>query len=411
MKATLKYGTFFLSILLFYNCTEEIELETESFESVLVVEGTLTNEFGFQKIKLSRTYFLEENEQNLENNATVKILDSNGGVFNFAQNNEGIYISNIEFKALADVFYSLSITTTDGKQYMSLETELTPISQIDNLYVEYNSTDEQTLVLVDSENQSSGAQYFRYEYEETYKIVVPYYSLFNATVSNVVNNGETFDVELTPKLEDQRTCYSTKSSIGIIQTSTNSLGQDLVYRFPVRSIDKDDSKLRERYSILVKQYVQNLEAYNYYKIIHELGINESILSANQPGYVNGNVESLDNNKEKVIGYFEVSSVSSERLFFNHMDVNISKPPYFYDCEYRTDAAQIINANRNNLKLNYALIGGPQIPNQRQDLYRELTANEPYKYYDNNGVIYNIVSPLCSDCTSFSSTIQPDFWID
>ncbi|WP_299385864.1 DUF4249 domain-containing protein [uncultured Lacinutrix sp.] len=411
MKKNLKYIAFLALTLFIYNCKEEIELETENFESVLVVEGTLTNEFGFQKINLSRTYFLEGNEQILENNATVKILDNTGGTFTFTQNNDGIYISDIEFKALPDTFYSLSITTSNGKQYMSLENELTPISQIDNLYVDYNTNEEQAQVFVDSENQTNGAQYFRYEYEETYKIIVPYYSLQNGFVTNVINNGEEYDIELEPKTENEKTCFTTKESTDIIQTSTTLLGDNIVYRFPVRTINKENSIIRERYSILVKQYVQSLEAYNYFKIIKELGINDNVLSENQPGFVNGNINSINDANEKIIGFFEVASVTSERIYFNYQDLGISKPNYFYDCEYRTDDGGIINANRNHLKLDYNLVGGPGAPNQRLDLYRTLTSNDPYKYFSESGTVYEIVSPLCGDCTSFSSNIQPDFWID
>ena len=417
MKNTLKHIILLFLTLFLCNCKEEIELETENFESVLVVEGTVTNEFSFQKIKLSRTYFLEENEPVLENNATVTVEDDNGNNFNFSQNTLGEYISDIKFEAIPNTFYTLFITTVDDKKYQSTQSELTPISQINNLYAEYNQSDDNVHVNVDSENETNGAQYFRYEYEETYKIVVPYYSTLNAIPTNVVGYGEAYDMEFELKTENQKICFTSKSSKKIIQTSTSQLENNTVYKFAVKEIDKDDSVLRERYSILVKQYVQNLEAYNYYKTIKELGINESILSENQPGFVIGNIMSTDDNPEKIIGFFEVASVSSQRIYFNYQDIGISKPNYFYDCQYRTDDEGVINLNPLHRKLDYNYIFNPDLSYNpspatlRRQLYVALTAVEPDKYFSKLASVYEIVSPLCGDCTSFSSNIQPDFWVD
>ncbi|WAC02558.1 DUF4249 domain-containing protein [Lacinutrix neustonica] len=309
---------FIATLLICFNCIEEIELETQDFESVLVVEGTITNAFKFQEIKLSRTYLLEGNEQKLENNANVQILDNQGNLYTFTQNLEGVYVSNIEFEAVPNMGYTLNITTSNGKQYKSTETKLTPISQIDSLYVEYNEGEENEVqILVDSDNAPNGAKYFRYEYEETSKVIVPYYSNFNAIVTNVVDNLIEFEYEivLVDKTEEQRICYTTNSSFEIIQTSTTQFDNNTVNRFPVRTIDKENSVLRERYSILVKQYSQSLEAYNFYKIIHDLSVSESLLSENQPGYVIGNLISINDNVEKIVGYFDVASVSSEKTIF------------------------------------------------------------------------------------------------
>ena len=409
MNNMTKHIALLVVILLFFNCKEEIELATESFENVLVVEATIVNQLEFQKIKLSRTYFLEGNDQVLENNATVKVIDDTGNIFNFTQNTEGIYVSDIEFQALPNTLYSLLISTSDGKSYNALKTELTPISQIDNLYTEYDSIEEHVKIFVDSENANTGAQYFRYQYDETYKIVTPYHSPYDAIVTNVANSGDQYDVELVVKTEDERTCFTTKPSIDIIQTATDQLENDIVFKFPIRTISKHSAIIRERYSILVRQYVQTLEAYNYYKTIKELSVNESVLSENQPGFVTGNIISLNSETEKVIGFFEVASVSSERIYFNYLDLGITQPNYFFDCEYKTDEGGDRNYNPFHRKLDYEIVDGLD---HRGKLYRALTHQIPEKYINREEpYTYDIVIPECGDCTSFSSNIQPDFWID
>lgn len=90
--------------------------------------------------------------------------------------------------------------------------------------------------------------------------------------------------------------------------------------YQIRFLNDDSYLITNRYSILVKQYVQNLAAYTYYQTLKKLSGSESILSQNQPGFFSGNIKSTQNPSEKVIGFFDVSSVSSQRIFFNYSDI-------------------------------------------------------------------------------------------
>ena len=418
MKTLLKHITLTLAITIScFNCTEEIALKTEGFEDALVVEATLTNELKHQEVKLSRTYLIEGDTQVLENGANVSIINSLGNTYGFSQNGDGIYVSDTAFEAIPNTNYTLYITTSSGRQYKSTETQLTPLSNIDELYAEHTQEGpnaDKVQVFVNSNNETTGAQYFRYEYIETHKIIVPYYSTFDAELINIVNGGQEFDIIVVPKTENKQTCYITNASINIIQTSTSDLNSNIVNKFPVKTIEKDDFSLREQFSILVKQYVQNYESYQYYKVISDLSSNESLLSESQPGFVVGNIKPVDNNSKRVIGYFDVSSVSSKRLFFNFNDVNINQPPYPFNCENELSAGSFpFNYNENHLILDYTLDGFPvPEPNQRAILYNYLTKKD-YQYLEEDYPLYTILSPACSDCTSFasSSNIQPDFWED
>ncbi|TYC12016.1 DUF4249 domain-containing protein [Bizionia gelidisalsuginis] len=403
-----------------FNCTEEIPLETQDFEDVLVVEATLTNELKHQEVKLSRTYFLEDSNLIIEDNASVSVSDSLGNTYNFAQNSEGTYVSNEAFEASANTNYTLLITTSDGKNYTSSETALSPVSQIDELYAAVSSggtSANKIQVLLNSNNESTNAQYFRYEFTETHKIVVPLYGNSDALITNIVNNGLEYEIVIVPKTENKETCYTTNSSTEIIQASTSQLDNNIIDRFVIRTIEKDDVLIRQRYTILVKQFVQSIESYNFYKIINSLSANESLLSESQSGYVIGNVRAVNNKNERVIGFFEVATVSSKRLYFNYEDLNIPQPPYPYDCLYRTnEISEFVpyhfNYNENHLILDYSLNGGGiGVPNQRAQLFNFLSPFKNYQYIGGEFPVYSIVSPKCGDCTSYSSNIRPDFWED
>ncbi|MCV9926684.1 DUF4249 domain-containing protein [Flavobacterium sp. LS1R49] len=96
-----------------------------------------------------------------------------------------------------------------------------------------------------------------------------------------------------------------------LQTDTYEevLKEDCV-TLPIRFISDKDYITTNRYSILVKQYVENLEAYTFHKTIKEIASSSSILSPKQPGLVNGNLKCISNADEKVIVFFDVAATSS-----------------------------------------------------------------------------------------------------
>jgi hypothetical protein len=126
------------------------------------------------------------------------------------------------------------------------------------------------------------------------------------------------EIALVPSPLDIQICYGSKKSVDIIQTSTTNLQEDRV-NFPVRFISDQSYIISHRYSILVRQYVQSIEAFTFYKTLKEISSSSSVLSPKQPGFVNGNIKCVTDTESKVIGFFDVSSVSSKRMFFNYAD--------------------------------------------------------------------------------------------
>lgn len=388
--------------LLQTRCTEPYEIETVGYENVLVVEGTITDELKQQMVKLSRTSTLENSEVLPETNATVAVVGENGETYSFSpQGQTGNYLSDQPFQAMPNVAYTLKIITPDGKRYISSSVVLPPKVEIGEVYAETimdpSENKDGLQVLVNTEDPTGKAKYFRYEYEETYKIIAPHPSPYTARILNFDDEFYTFDVELTPRTPEI-ICYSTEFSTGINQTATTELNQNHVLGFPVRYLSKSDAKIQTRYSILVKQFVQSVEAYTFYKIIKELGSVGNILSQGQPGYVEGNIRSEADDNEKVIGFFEASSVSTKRIYFNYEDFGFEKPPYFLDCDL------LVLDYRDNTVLD-------NDPNDRETIYTYLSYFDYQVVQHGPWFQYTIAKQECAVCTSFSSNIQPDFWED
>jgi len=126
-----------------------------------------------------------------------------------------------------------------------------------------------------------------------------------------------------------------------------------------------------------------------------------LFSQTQPGFVSGNVFSSDNPDEKVLGFFDVSSVSSKRLFFNFLDLfpNESLPPYVEDCQ---------------------LVAPPVTKPMDQTPLLDAIRTRTYTFWEENtnpppsinaSGPFLMVPVKCGDCTTIGTNIVPDFWIE
>ena len=316
------------------SCTEPFDLKSIDFEDALIIEAIITDEVKYQEIKISRTFSLEEFTPSEENNAKVIITDNSQNVYEFEETSNGKYTSTIQFGATANNNYTLSITTENGKLYKSQPTQLPGVVPMNNLYASREVSDdtgkENMSIFIDGFDPFANSKYFRYEYEETYEIVAPSWVDGEFRISN---SGLLTSNELCCRSLEKKVCYNTVASDSIIQLKTDNLSQGNSSVFPIRVISRDNAIIRTRYSILVKQYAQSLDAFTFYKILNKFSSSDNLFSQNQPGFFSGNIYSVNNQNEKVVGYFDISSVSFKRIFFNFSDFFPDEPlpPYFEDC--------------------------------------------------------------------------------
>lgn len=408
MKKLIKKTILLFALLILYSCVEPYALQTNTFEDYLVVEATITNELKQQEVKLSRTYKLEQGKPTLVQGAAVTISDNQGNNYSFAEIG-GRYLSNTAFKAFPGRTYQLKITTSNGKKYSSIPETLTSDNPIQSLTPEVVTRSdgetgvEMTIRCFDPTNSS---KYYRYEFEETYKVISP---LWNGVRPDFIVTPPLPDVPALPVLiqipYEAKTCYSSIKSNKIILNSTNNQSEDRV-DFPVQFVKKRDYKLANRYSINVVQYVENLAAHTYYKTLNGISGNNGVLTQSQPGFIYGNLSCESNSEEKVIGYFEVASFSTKRLFINYTDVFPGQIllEYPFKCSKGRDVASNPNQKQNFKDYTFC----PTCDGEY--LVAAFNAGT-ISYFTNISLRFEIYPIQCGDCTSFSSNIRPSFWID
>ncbi|MEO0902283.1 MAG: DUF4249 domain-containing protein, partial [Bacteroidota bacterium] len=385
----------------FKGCVEPFEIrDTISFENALVIEATITNVFEEQTVRLTRTFAFEDDGPQPESNAQVTIQVDNGTQFQFTEGESGNYISNQPFQAEQGRVYTLNIRTEDGRNYASREVRLTTDTPLENVSAErmvIGDGTEGMAILVDAFDPDNSSNFYRYEYEETYQIIAPLWT----TEDLIAPNGPNICfVEVVSAPDDSdRVCYASVISNDIILTNTSNLDEDRVSRFVVRFINRNNPIISHRYSILVRQFVHSNETFTFFDTLDRISDEGSLFSQVQPGFVVGNVFSLDNEEEMVLGYFDVATVSEERIFFNYEDFfpDEELPPYFVRC--------ILEAPPFTNPLGGGCLLSPLVFRGDVQFFAFNDDSE-----EGEGP-FIVVPAACGDCTVIGESEVPSFWIE
>ncbi len=402
-------------------CIEPFEFQTETFEDALVIEATLTNELKRHAVKLSRAVRFEDSIAAPERNAQVRILDELQNTYEFQESEPGTYIANAEFAAQKSMKYSLEVQTSDGTSYRSEPESFESESQIETVYANRETNDEGNegvAIFTDSFDPSGQSEYYRYEYEETYKIIAPNWTPVDFSLTNYEpcnpdfsSTAILYDLEIVQREQEEQTCYNTVGSSAIIQTSSAGLSDARIERFPVRFIPSSDFILTHRYSILVKQYVQSANAFSYYQSLDNFSSSASVFTEIQPGFLEGNIAVDTDPDKKVLGYFEVASVSQKRIFFGYRDFypEAPLPLYIKKCVLFSTPLEHISYCYNGQ------LPGSSCP---ESIIERIARNSVTFVSINDGSVgitcpgeYVIVARECGDCTALGSNIVPDFWVE
>ena len=364
-----------LSILLFFNsCITQFIPHTTEDKQLLVVEGLITDQPGVNTIKLSRSSPLgTRNVAMPVKGCTVSISDDLGNTFSLTETVPGTYVTNPAiFQGAIGRKYILHINTngpTNNHNYESYPAEMKPVPPIDSVYyekvtiAEYNGSPSQEgcQVYLNTHDPTNQCKYYRWEYSETWKIVLPYY------VTNSV-------------------CWVSNNSDLINIKNTSVLAEDKIDRYHLNFISNLTDRLSVKYSILVNQYSLNEDEYLYWQKLQNFSEQVGGLYDMIPSSIPSNVYCTDDPNETVLGYFSVSASSSKRIFIKDRFAGLVNQ--YINCPADTVYGNGPIQNLNNTVWVIITVSMPPPP------YRVITYTKG-----------------CADCTVRGTTVEPDFWID
>jgi hypothetical protein len=376
---SINYIAGLLFIINITGCIVQFIPKTDENQTLLVVEGLITDQPGENTIKLSESVPLgiRATEKPLKG-CTVSITDDLDNTFLLTESSiPGTYLTDsATFRGVAGRKYTLHIKTNNSMtthySYESLPMEMIPVPPVDSLFYEKviikaadgsSGPAEGCQVYLNTYDPQSTCKFYRWDYIETWEFQLP------EEFDNIINS----------------TCWITNNSTDINIKNTTELTQNKISRFPLKFISNETDRLSIRYSILVNQYSVSEDEFNYWEKMQRISEEVGTLYDITPSSIEGNIFCVEDPEEQVLGYFSVSAVSSKRIYID------GKFKGLVNIYSRCYEVEIHPQDANAPPPGYWII----IDHSDYD--------DPYKIitYDNS----------CVDCTVRGTSTKPDFWED
>ena len=316
-----------LFLILLKSCIDPYQLHLSEYESLLVVNGMITDENRPYTISLTRTFQNKDTFPERVTDAYVFVSTTDEDPVVFHEQKPGIYQSDsTSFRGRAGKTYTLHIGIGNN-EYVSDPCLMVPVPAIDTVSFvrdQHFSTDGTTeldgiSIFVIPSSETGKSKYLRWDYEETWKVEAPYpvgykYLGHNSVISIPVRN---------------QICWKNESSSNILIYSFPDGNIPQVIKQPVTFISPTTTdRLTHQYSILVKQYSLSKDEYDFWYDLKQVSEERGDIFDKQPHFVSGNIHSAKDKSEKVLGYFQVSAVAEKRIYITKHQIRISSCPHF-----------------------------------------------------------------------------------
>lgn len=316
----------------------------------------------------------------------VKVFDDKGHSYAASDRENGTYDLIIpESELLYGVSYRVDILLPDGSQLRSDFDQIHECPELNSLYYKLDSLTSFDMHYVirgirfytDLDAVNTDSHYFRWEATESweYQSVYPIEWWYNGTLHHEI-----------PPDYSRSICWKTALIKTIFTLTTKNLAINKYNKLPFHFVDNvSSSRLVYGYSILLRQYAQSEEAFNYWEKLRVNSSEQGGLFEKQPLVITGNIHNITNPEIPVLGFFEAAEVKMKRIFVK----NVENLPIEFDPGCTTAG---LEPRRSGLK---------GIPS---------TFFPAYLYGTVYGFTLILLDNRCYDClASEGDTIKPDFW--
>lgn len=325
-------------IFLLGSCVEKIDFPLNKGTAKLVVFGQVSNLTEDKYVTLSETtssdrapilsgdYFVINDVPRPVTDAQVKLVGNDGSETFFQELGQGKYVLGSEHSITEGIEYFLDIEVK-GKKYQSVPESIPAIVGEDELSYTFErdliqDSPETAFISIQTKTTLpavSGGYYFRWDVDEVYYWDLTFFpNPFNNAPPDCYVFGIPDPQRITLLNGDQLNSKGGSSSQVVAQ----------------RIIDES---FLSRHYFNVRLTSLNKANYEYWRKISELVNNTGSVFDTPPAPVHGNIRSLDNPDEIVLGNFEVVRVSQTRIYTTRADVPFFNPEVCtYDPNRRYD---------------------------------------------------------------------------
>lgn len=345
-----------------------------SNKAFLVIEANL-NPNGPTTVSLTRTIGLGANNViKGENNAQVTVEGKDNTVRTLSPLGNGRYNSPNLGLILGNE-YRLRVKTQDGKDYASTYVMARKTPVIDS--IGHTLEDEGLRVWANAHDDNNATKYYRWDFDETWEIRSSFFSDLIYDMSLKMIRTRVFPQE------DYSVCWKYDQSSTILLANSSRLSDDIIYKAPIQFIPNGSERLSVRYSILLRQYALDREAYNFFELMKKNTEDIGSIFSPQPSEVRGNISNLTDATDYVLGYVTASTVEQRRAFI--------QIPWTYH-EYCPETR--VPAIKDSIDYFFGA-GGTLIP---------------YTYSSGPPPVYLGSFPNCVDCRTRNGVLgRPSYW--
>lgn len=301
-----------LFAFLLSSCVEKYRPEISKYDNLIVVDGQITNLPPPYTVRLSTSTPLFSQEVTPITDCEVIISDDFGTDEILKEVESGVYqTDSMGIQGTIGRQYKISIYVNDGTLYESDFEEMKQPVELDSVYAEiehrevggYDHTIDGYQFYLNTKEAISDTNYLLWNLEATYHYESDY------TIRWVWEGT----LEWFHAPWKYYNCWIDDPISDIFVMSTAGLNMPKVNAFPLHFVDTETRKLSVKYSLLVKQFTINENAYAFYQGIQE-NTEQGSLYDQQPGQIRGNVFNISNMSEPVLGNFLVAGVDQQRIF-------------------------------------------------------------------------------------------------
>jgi hypothetical protein len=313
-----------------YSCIEEFVPAIDAGDSKkYFVFGQLTDEQEVQSISIGLASSLEDPKPVRLNDCIVKIVDGDGNIYTGTESGDGEYRVRIPSERLSTgMSYRLEVTTPAGTDLVSGYEELLESPGVDSLY--YHREEIPTIdpgifikgiqFFLDFDATGNENTYFKFDLVATYE----YHSLFPLEwyYDGILHH-------VWPPDYSRNVCWTTERIADIFILNTAELKNNKYKKYKLHFVDNTSPRLEHGYSLFLRQYSLSGESYFFWDQLKKNNTEREGLYETQPLPVRGNLFNLTHPGQSVLGYFQVFSVKTKRIFVK--DVPDLDFQYVSDC--------------------------------------------------------------------------------
>ena len=333
-------------------CVQPIEFDVPPAESLVIVEGYISDQDEEYTVTISRAIPLSADslKQPPVENATVRLYDDENNIEDFQEVSPGVYKTGGAIQGQVGKSYHIRIELEDGTIYESEPDLMKPVGNVEEIRYEFEArTEEQNFVnarkdvfnvYIDSDAGPGFGNYVRWRFKGTYRIVtnpelkvevLPWSDLPRP----IPRDCSGFRIAGHPSgsgyiLVQERDCTCCECFVTQYEKAPQ-LSDDLLIadkqfnNVKVGEVAINNITFYDKYLVEVEQMSMTQTAFEFFKLIRIQKTEASNIFQPPSGELIGNVFPV-NSDDRVLGLFWATATSKKTRFIQKSDIPYQLTP-------------------------------------------------------------------------------------